>query len=153
MLGHEDLQGFPGGADAEAVDRHGVQDLIGQHQAPEPGGEAGQPLAASGQVRDLVGEQFPLAGLQVRTRLQDQIAFRQGTQTFQTVQELDGQCAAPGTEFEYITPTESGQGLSHLDCDTAAKEWRDLGGGHEIPPGAEFGGTSDVIAEPGGIER
>ena len=75
VLRDEQLEDHAGLADLEAMHRHGVQHLVGDHQAAQLRGEIAQPVATPDEARQLLAQARTLTLSQVRTRLENAVAI------------------------------------------------------------------------------
>ena len=107
--------GPPPAVEGQQLHRHGVQHLVADHHAVDGLGQAVQPLHLRRETRQAVGLAFAQRARQVH----DLVALHGPAQR---VQQLFGQRAAAGAEFDHRVPLTGRQRLAHLQRQRAAKQ-------------------------------
>ena len=125
--------------------RHGVEQLVTQHQSVKMFGKTLQPDDTFQPARGIAGNALPLAFAQFAGEFEDGVAFGQDAALFQGVQQIGGQAAGTGASLNDLR-----RALCHDLCglrgQAFGKQRRQFGRRDEIARCPELVGAAAVIA-------
>ena len=133
------------------MDGQGIEQFVGQYQPVEVLRQAVEPDDAVEQMRGVAGDTLALAFTQFAGKFEDGVRRGQSAASFQFEQQVGGQTARTGADFDDLRCAQR-HDLLDLRGQRPGKERTDFRGGDEIARRTELVRATRVVTLPWGVE-